>query len=90
MLAEIGKATEAIPTLSTSSLRDDDRIIEAAIRALKSEYIVPGSRFTIDVERGWLTLSGFAAHPVERSAAECVVRCVPGVVGVTNRLVIAH
>jgi osmotically-inducible protein OsmY len=41
------------------------------------------------VEGGWLTISGDAPHKVERSAAECVVRCVPGVKGVTNRIVVA-
>jgi osmotically-inducible protein OsmY len=45
-------------------------------------------RVRLSVEHGWLTISGKAAHKVERSAAECVVRYVPGVKGVTNDIVV--
>lgn len=66
----------------------DERIASQAIGALRREKLLPGLRIELSVDRGWLTISGRAAHPVERSAAECVVRCVPGVRGVTNRLVV--
>lgn len=67
----------------------DERITSQAIGALRRENLLPGLRIELSVDRGWLTISGRAAHSVERSAAECVVRCVPGVRGVTNRLVVA-
>ena len=67
----------------------DERIASQAIGALTRENLLPGLRVELSVERGWLTISGRADHPVERSAAECVVRYVPGVRGVTNRLVVA-
>lgn len=67
----------------------DERITAMALGALERENLAPGRRMSVSVERGWITLSGRASHPVERSAAECVVRYVPGVKGVTNRLVIA-
>ena len=59
-----------------------------AMSALEREKLFPALRVKLSVEHGWLTLSGDAAHRVERSAAECVVRYVPGVKGVTNRLVV--
>ena len=74
---------------SSSSLESDDHIALEAMSALEREKLLPALRVKLSVEQGWLTLSGNAAHRVERSAAECVVRCVPGVKGVTNRLVIA-
>ena len=67
----------------------DDRIASLALGALERENLDSKQRMTVFVDRGWLTISGHASHSVERSAAECVVRCVPGVRGVTNRLVIA-
>ena len=67
----------------------DDRIAALAIGALERENLDAEQRMMVFVDRGWLTISGRASHFVERSAAECVVRCVPGVRGVTNRLVIA-
>lgn len=74
---------------SLGALQNDDRIASQAMGALEREQLLPGLRVSLSVDHGWLTLSGDAAHGVERSAAECVVRYVPGVKGVTNRLVIA-
>jgi osmotically-inducible protein OsmY len=68
----------------------DDRIVHAALTALEREHIVPEGRFAINVDHGWATLEGHAAHFAERSAAECIVRYVPGVEGVTNRLEVAR
>jgi osmotically-inducible protein OsmY len=90
MLADIQKTTADTPTPFTPSRPDDERIVRAALSALEREHIVPAGRFVVNVERGWLTLDGRAAHFAERSAAECIVRYVPGVAGVTNRLIIVH
>ena len=76
-------------TTNSISQPSDARIVSQAIGALQRENLLPGLRMELSVEQGWLTISGKAAHPVERSAAECVVRSVPGVRGVTNLLVVA-
>lgn len=73
---------------SVGTIQNDDRIATQAIGALEREKLLPGLRVRLSVEQGWLTLSGNAAHKVERSAAECVVRYVPGVKGVTNDIVV--
>ncbi len=72
------------------SPQNDDRIATQAMGALEREKLIPGIHVALSVERGWLTISGDAPHKVERSAAECVVRCVPGVKGVTNRIVVTR
>lgn len=76
------------PPPSAGTLENDDHIAVEAMDALEREKLFPALHVKLSVERGWLTLSGDAAHTVERSAAECVVRYVPGVKGVTNRLVV--
>lgn len=84
--AEAPSANLAAPAVSTRP--NDDRIATQAMGALEREKLLPGLRVRLSVEHGWLTLSGNAAHTVERSAAECVVRYVPGVKGVINDLVV--
>lgn len=90
MRTDATNTSQLASTTFAVSESSDDRIATQALRALERENITPGRRIAVAVERGWLTLSGRASHPVERAAAECVVRYVAGVRGVTNRLVIAH
>ncbi len=80
--------TARLATPPTVNLQNDARIITQALGALERERLIPGLHVRLSVESGWLTISGDAPHKVERSAAECVVRCVPGVKGVTNRIVV--
>ena len=93
MLREERRDTEAptarLATPPTRNLQNEDRIITQALGALEREKLIPGLHVKLSVEGGWLTISGDAPHKVERSAAECVVRSVPGVKGVTNRIVVA-
>jgi osmotically-inducible protein OsmY len=93
MLAEEMRNTEQptarLATPPTVTPQNDARIITQALGALEREKLIPGLRVRVSVESGWLTISGDAPHKVERSAAECVVRSVPGVKGVTNRIVVA-
>lgn len=93
MLSDKKAVTNAGPAKLTGPFTrpglSDERIAHLATEALERENLVAGQRMIVSVERGWLTISGRASHTVERSAAECVLRCVPGVKGVTNRLVIA-
>jgi osmotically-inducible protein OsmY len=83
---EAQPANLAAPAAGTG--QNDDRIATQAMGALEREKLLPELRVRLSVEHGWLTLSGNAAHTVERSAAECVVRYVPGVKGVINDIVV--
>lgn len=92
MLTEERRSAEPpagrLATQTTGKLGNDDRIATQAMSALEREKLIPGLRVELSVEHGWLTISGDAPHKVERSAAECVVRSVPGVKGVTNQIVV--
>ena len=69
------------------SLRDD-----MCIRVLNSLYwdrAVPRDRLNVDVENGWVTVTGTVDLPYQRSCAESDAKSVPGVVGVTNLIRLA-
>ena len=52
-------------------------------------YAVPRNRLKVEVENGWVTMSGQVDLPYQRSCAEYDARNVPGVVGVINRIGLA-
>lgn len=88
------RTTPQTPTSAVAppsgTVQNDDYIASHAMSELERANLLPGLRVKLSVDHGWLTISGDAAHKVERSAAECVVRYVPGVRGVTNRLVVTR
>lgn len=66
----------------------DDQIAQRASDILDWNVLVPASSIEVQVENGWLTLSGTVDWYYERAAAEDDVRKLAGVVGVTNNIVI--
>jgi osmotically-inducible protein OsmY len=52
--------------------------------------MVPANAVEVQVQDGWLTLSGTVDWHYERAAAEDDVRKLAGVVGVTNNIVISN
>jgi osmotically-inducible protein OsmY len=56
------------------------------LNALYWDLAVPRDRLNVDVENGWVTVSGLVDLPYQRSCAESDAKSVPGVVGVTNRI----
>jgi len=56
------------------------------LNALHWDLAVPRDRLNVDVEDGWVTVSGLVDLPYQRSCAESDAKSVPGVVGVTNRI----
>jgi osmotically-inducible protein OsmY len=59
------------------------------LNALYWDLAVPRDRLDVDVENGWVTVSGLVDLPYQRSCAELDAKSVPGVVGVTNRIRLA-
>ena len=59
------------------------------LNALHWDLAVPRDRLDVDVENGWVTVSGLVDLPYQRSCAESDAKSVPGVVGVTNRIRLA-
>jgi osmotically-inducible protein OsmY len=63
--------------------RNDD-VQTRVLNALHWDLRVPRHRLSVDVEDGWVTVSGMVDLPYQRTSAESDVRNVAGVVGVTN------
>ncbi len=68
--------------------RDDVRM--RVLNALHWDLAVPRDRLRVEVENGWVTMSGLVDRPYQRSCAEFDARNVPGVVGVINHIHIAQ
>jgi osmotically-inducible protein OsmY len=58
----------------------------AVLNALHWDLAVPRDRLKVEVENGWVTMSGMVDRPYQRTCAESDARGVPGVVGVTNQI----
>jgi osmotically-inducible protein OsmY len=76
--------------LAAGSARSDAAIEAAADRALAGSVLVAPKTVTPVVEAGWLKLDGQVAWDYQRAAAERVVRDLPGIVGITNRIAVLH
>jgi osmotically-inducible protein OsmY len=59
------------------------------LNALHWDLAVPRHRLNVDVENGWVTVSGMVDMPYQRSCAESDAKNVPGVVGVINLIRLA-
>ena len=56
------------------------------LNALYWDLAVPRDRLDVDVEDGWVTVSGLVDLPYQRTCAESDAKSVPGVVGVINQI----
>ena len=63
---------------------DDVRL--GVLNALHWDLAVPRYRVEVEVNNGWVTMSGLVDLPYQRQCAEFDARNVPGVVGVINRI----
>jgi osmotically-inducible protein OsmY len=59
------------------------------LNALYWDLAVPRHGLNIDVEDGWVTVSGMVDLPYQRSCAESDAKGVSGVTGVTNLIRLA-
>ena len=60
------------------------------LNALHWDLAIPRNRLNVDVENGWVTVSGMVDLPYQRTCAESDAKSVPGVVGVTNLIRLAE
>jgi len=66
-----------------------DDVQALVLNALYWDLAVPPHRVRIEVENGWVTMSGMVDRPYQRACAESDARRVPGVAGVTNQIRLA-
>jgi hypothetical protein len=59
------------------------------LNALYCDLAVPRDRLIINIENGWVTVSGMVDLPYQKTCAEADARGVPGVIGVTNLIRLA-
>jgi osmotically-inducible protein OsmY len=69
-------------------LSDDVRM--RVMNALHWDLAVPRNRLNVNVENGWVTVSGTVDLPYQKTCAESDARNVAGVVGVTNLIRVAE
>ena len=67
-----------------------DEVRTRVLNALYWDLAVPRHRLNVDVENGWVTVSGMVDRPYQRTCAESDARSVPGVLGVTNQIRLAQ
>jgi len=79
-------ALELDVKLAPNHQRSDTELAQMLQSALQAQALVPASRVTLKVERGWVTLSGELDWDYQRSQAERTVHQTLGVVGVSNRI----
>ncbi|GGB01932.1 BON domain-containing protein [Puia dinghuensis] len=81
-----GVAVEIQVKLGPDGQRTDADITASAINALKWNIDVPDSQIKVDVEDGWVTLSGTVDWEYQRSSAEYSVQVLAGVKGVIDEI----
>ncbi|GAB3253376.1 BON domain-containing protein [Chitinimonas naiadis] len=75
-------------TLAASSVQGDGDILLAAERTLRQLTYLPMNGVTVEVQGGWITLSGEVAWEYQRKAAAKAVRYLQGVCGVSDHIAI--
>jgi osmotically-inducible protein OsmY len=83
-----GIALDLEVRLAPGHARTDSEIAQAAAHAMHWHSLVPDDRVKVEVEDGWVRLSGEVDWAYQRASAEQSVRPLVGVRGVTNDITI--
>ena len=81
-------ANELDVKLPGSSRRTDEDIAAAAVNALKSNLSIPSDKIKVIVSDGLVKLEGEVEWQFQKDAAARAVRYLPGVIGVTNLIIV--
>lgn len=83
-----GIALELDVKLSAVHKRSDSEIAQAAATSLQLNSLVPDGRVQVEVENGWVTLTGEVDWSYQLARAEQCIRPLAGVRGLHNRITI--
>lgn len=83
-----GIAVEVDVKLSATHKRSDTEIAQAAVNALRWHSLVPEDKIKVEVEDGWIALSGTVDWHYQSRSAEHSLRTLVGVRGITNDIVV--
>jgi len=67
-----------------------DNVQASVLNALQWDLAVPPHTVKVEVENGWVTISGTVDRSYQRACAESDARRIPGVAGVTNQIRLAQ
>lgn len=81
-----GIAMDLEVKLSPGHARSDTDIAQAALQALRWHSVVPDDKVQVEVENGWVTLTGEVDWAYQSASAEQCVRPLIGVRGVSNQV----
>jgi osmotically-inducible protein OsmY len=83
-----GIALDLDVKLSPEHKRSDSEIAQAASTALRLNSLVPEGKVKVEVEEGWVTLTGEVDWGYQQASAEQCVRALIGVQGLFNRITV--
>jgi osmotically-inducible protein OsmY len=79
-----GMASEVEVRLAPEHQRSDTEIAQAAVTALRWHSLVPEDRVKVEVDNGWVTITGDLDWQYQLAGAEQSVQALTGVRGVSN------
>jgi osmotically-inducible protein OsmY len=68
--------------------KTDTEIANSVLNAIEWNASIPNDRVLVEVENGWITLSGTLEYAYQRDAAKRTVEYPTGVKGVTNNIIL--
>lgn len=83
-----GIALDLDVKLAPEHVRGDPEIAEAATTALRLNSLVPAGKVKVEVERGWVTLTGQVDWGYQAASAEQCIRPLAGVRGLFNHVTV--
>lgn len=81
-----GIAMDLEVKLAPGHVRGDSEIADAAAHALRWNALVPPDKIVVEVDDGWVTLTGEVDWPYQSSSAERCIEPLVGVRGVLNHV----
>jgi osmotically-inducible protein OsmY len=77
--------------LAPDHKRSDEELTEAALYALRWNSLVPDGKVKVEVEDGWVTLTGEVDFEYQRASAEQCIRPLVGICALDNKITLrAH
>lgn len=68
--------------------RGDDDIAAAAVERLAWDASVPAGKISLNVDHGWVTMTGDVHWHYQKQAAESAIRSLVGVLGISDQVLI--
>jgi osmotically-inducible protein OsmY len=81
-------AEELEVQLAFDHQRGDDDIAAAALDRLSWDVSIPRDAIALEVEKGWVTMTGKVDWHFQSEAAEKAIRPLAGVVGISNHVIL--